>query len=150
MQVEDKIENTFFVPNIIADKITFILMCELSEREILLFNKALTAVANGIKKDNIDEPRHTNVIFTKNGSFYFSQEKDSIFAMHCNFCIYAMETLRKTENDYFILVTFIEELVHHFWGIEDEVAVKYKVVDVAQTIEPKVTVDMLKGWGLKI
>ena len=150
MQSGDIVENTFLIPKIIADKINFIINYEINEREILIFNMALSAVENGIKKDNLNNLNRTNVVFTQNGSFYFSQKRDDVFGMHCNFCIYAMETLRKTENEYFVLVTFIEELVHHFWGIEDEVAVKYKVVEIAQTVEPKVTLDMLKGWGLKI
>lgn len=150
MHSENIIDNTFLIPKIIADKLVFIPLYDLNEREILLFNLALNAVANGITKDNIDDLRHTNVVFTQNGSFYFSQENGDVFGMHCHFCIYAMETLRKTENEYFMLVTFIEELVHHFWGIEDEIAVKYKVVEIAQTVEPKVTLDMLKGWGLKM
>lgn len=142
--------NTFLIPDIIKDKINIIIAFELEETEVILFNLALLAIANEMRKDNlcIEQLTNLNIIFSKNGSFEIVQESDSVFGMHFSFAVYAMETLRKTNNDYFMLVTFIEELTHHYWRIEDEISVKYKVVDIAHSVEPKITLDMLRGWGI--
>lgn len=41
----------------------------------------------------------------------------------------------------------ISELVHHYWRIEDEIKIKYKVLKIVQMVDPKIKIDLIRKWG---
>lgn len=56
--------------------------------------------------------------------------------------------LHAVNNQQFVVFAFTEELVHHYWRIEDETKVKYKVLEIVQKIDKTITLDLIKGWGV--
>lgn len=138
------------IPDILKNKLTFVANFKLNDNEVHIFGLALIAIAEQLKKDNITNQQLTNVnvIFTKNGSFSMEEETNTTFGLHFSLAIYAIENLRKINNERFMLFTFVEELVHHYWCIENETNVKYKVLEVVQLIDSNITLQIVKGWGV--
>lgn len=122
----------------------------MTDSEVRIFGIGLLAIAEKLDEEHISNQQLTNVnaIFTKDGSFSMEEEVKTTLGLHFSLAIYALESLRKINNEYLLLVTFVEELVHHYWRIEDETMVKYKVLEIVQKIDPKIDIDMLKGWGV--
>lgn len=151
MQVQDFIETTipFTIPDILQNKLKIIITYLPNERELKIFQFSLFAIAKELMNDNIDNQQLTkvNVIFTKDGSFSMYEEHDDIFGAHGSFVIYPLERLRKRIDEYFTIFSFTEELVHHYWRIEDEIKIKYKVLKIVQMVDPKITIDLIRKWG---
>lgn len=120
-----------------------------NEKELKIFQFSLFVIAKELINDNIDNQQLTkvNVIFTKDGSFSIYEEHDDIFGAHGSFVIYPLERLRKRNDEYFTIFSFTEELVHHYWRIEDEIKIKYKVLKIVQMVDSKITIDLIRKWG---
>ena len=61
--------------------------------------------------------------------------------------IYNFNEMRKLGAQQFAFA-FTEELVHHFWRLEDEAEAKMKVIEILQLTEPCITREYVKDWGL--
>lgn len=138
------------IPDMLKGKLTFVANHGLNAKEVQIFGMALQAIVLQLEEDKITKEKLNNVnaIFTKDGSFAMYEENSNTFGLHFSLAVYAIENLRKLNNERFLLVAFIEELVHHYWRIEDETKVKYKVIEIAQKIDNNITIEMLKGWGV--
>ena len=136
------------MPDLLKGKLIFIANETLTYTEAKLFEICLEALAEKMVEDKIDisSLTHLNVLFTKSGSYSMTEESGDRFGFHLNLSIYALDNLRKTNSDRFMVVTFIEELVHHFWQVEDETKTKYKTLEIAQKIVPGITLELLKEW----
>ena len=145
--VTTKIPN---IPEILVGKLTMVANYVLNDNEVRIFGLALNAISQKLKQDEInkDDLTNVNVIFTKDGNFAIHQDTSSAFASHFSLAIYQLENLRKTHNERFVLFAFVEELVHHYWRIENETEVKYKVLEIVQLIDTGITLEMVKGWGV--
>lgn len=139
-----------FIPEYLTGKLTMVANYPLNNSDVHLFDLALKAISKALELDHITKESLTtvNVIFTKDGSFSIIEESPTTFGLHCSLAVYALEKLNAVNNEKFKLVSFIEELVHHYWRIEDETTVKYKVVQIAQMIDPSITIDLLKEWDV--
>ena len=137
------------IPNELQGKLTFAANYSLNENEVRIFSMALYAIISQLKEDGIafDSLTNVNAVFTKNGTVEL-EENSSAFGNHISLAIYAIENLRHTNNERFLLFAFVEELVHHYWCIEDETKVKYKVLQIVQKIDSGITLELIKGWGL--
>lgn len=138
------------VPTELKEKINFTANYAMNEKEALIFVKVLKSIVEQMKIDNIDFTTLTRigVIFTENGNFSFIDECDNTYGRCFSLAVYKLGRLRIANNDDFTLFVFAEELVHHYWQVEDETVVKYKVLEVAQRIKPSITLEKIKGWGL--
>ena len=136
------------LPDLLKDKITFTANESLTYTESKFYEICLQALAEKMIEDKIDINflTHLNILFTKNGSYSMTEESGDRFGFHLNLSIYSLDNIRKTNNDKFMVVTFIEELVHYFWQIEDETLTKYKVIEIAQKFLPDITLELLKEW----
>jgi len=138
------------IPEMLRGKLTMIANYALDDTDVRLFGLALKAVELQLQKDGIPKTDLTvvNVVFTRDGCFSISESSMITYGFHFSLAVYALESLKKTNDARFILTTFIEELAHHYWRIEDETAVKYKVVEIASNVTPDITIDYLKGCGV--
>lgn len=150
-----KLDNSVitFVPNfpdILVGKLTVAANYALNNNDVQIFALALNAISMQLEKDKIRKEDLTtvNALFTKNGSFSMYEESHSTLGLHFSLAIYPLETLHNMHNDRLVLFAFVEELVHHYWNIEDETTVKYKVLEIVNLIDTGITIDMLKGWGV--
>lgn len=138
------------IPDKLKQKLTFASNIEITKREKFIMEIVLEEITNQLEYENmsIDSLTRVNAIFTKDGSFSMYEENDKTYGNHFSLAIYAMEKIRNTNNEKFMLLVFTEELVHHYWRLEDETKTKYKVLEIIQRIEPEITLDLIKGWGL--
>lgn len=143
-------------PNILSGKINYVANFEISEEEANLFTTALNAICLKLEEDGISNTDLTKVtaIFTKDGSFEFVDDpNDKSAGLHFSLAIYSMETIRELvslKGNVVYLVVYIEELVHHFWRLEDEVETKIKVTEVINKIasQPLEITDIFPKDGL--
>lgn len=137
-------------PNILKTKIHYFTNCNMTTKEIILFNQALQCVAKQLIMDGIDLSDYyvLNVFFTEDGSISFRENNDATNGSQLYMAIYRMNKLRKFNSSILMLFVFIEELTHYFWRIYDETDVKYKIVEIINHIVPDLTIDIVKGWGL--
>lgn len=138
------------IPEQLKGKLTMVANHPLTDSDVKVFGYALQAIALMLQLDNIPTESLTtvNVVFTKDGSFSMIEESPTTGGLHICLAIYPLERLNTRCGERFKLVAFIEELVHHYWRIEDETVVKYKVVQVAQLVDPSITIEELKGWDI--
>lgn len=124
----------------------------LHDRDIFLINTALKVVSEQLLAENCNKIISLNMIFTCDGSFLFSKDNDVLeFGAHCNLAIYRMDLIHEAYirlNEQFVLFVFIEEMVHHYWRIEDEKEVKYKVLEIIRRYDKNITLETVKGWKL--
>ena len=139
------------VPDLLKDKLQLMTNCELSDREICMFNVSLFYIEKQMRIDNIDlnDFYRINVIFTEDGSFSFHEDSESVGGMQLYLAIYRMNIIRDRHTDWFTMFMYVEELTHYFWRIYDENEVKYKVTKILRNIFPKLTVEKMKEVGLK-
>lgn len=139
------------VPDLLKDKLQLMTNCELSEREICMFNVSLFYIEKQMQIDNIDlnDFYRINVIFTEDGSFSFHEDSESVGGMQLHLAIYRMNIIRDRHTDWLTMFIYVEELTHYFWRIYDENEVKYKVTEILRNIFPKLTVEKMKEVGIE-
>ena len=136
---------------ILTKKIAAATNCELTEREVTLFNSAVRAVSlqlikDGIKNEDLDG---LIVFFTLNGDLNLYEDTTSGCGVHFGMVVYIMERIREKNDDIFTIFAFIEEMAHHYWHISDETIVKYKVEEIMQQMYSNFTLDyMRERWKL--
>ena len=138
------------IPVEFKDKITVMANDFITALDVRMFRIALNSVKIQLQKDNIDVSLlpHANVIFTRDGSFTLEQNENHIYGYRSNIIVYCMERLHYVNIPNFTFFIFIEELTHHYWNIEDEIEVKYKVLEIIGNSNVIITIDDLKKWGL--
>lgn len=147
--------NGIWSPVFLDNKLQFVANCLLREEEIQIFNQALQLVAWKIKEDmkngnlspKVEDLRRVTIIFTKNGEFSFSGIENEV-GINVSLIVYKTDCLHYIDDCMFPLFTFIEEMTHHFWNIEDETLVKYKVVEIIQQEYKDFTIETAKGWHI--
>lgn len=131
------------IPKILENKITLIANVQITQDEINLFQAALNAISEQLEEDGIEESKLTrvNALFTKDGSFHFVDEGENVaLGLHFSLSLFAMDRIRvevKKKNEIIYLIVFIEELVHHYWSLEDEVETKVKLIEILNRILEK-------------
>ncbi|WP_428910719.1 hypothetical protein [Niallia sp. Krafla_26] len=128
------------VPELLADKIRFVANFPITDDEAMQFSIVLEKIVEELEVDNlspVDFSRVT-VIFTENGGFEFEDEGDNVaLGLHFSLAVYAIGRIREKvaiQGEIVAFITFIEELVHHFWRLEDEVETKIKVTNIVNRI----------------
>lgn len=138
-----------FIPDYLKDNLNMVATCELTPRLVEIFGMGLIAIVDELKEDNISSSSLTRVtlLFTADGSFSLKEESDNVFGLHFSLSVLIIDRLLKT-GEQFQLFAFVEELVHHYWRIEDERETKYKVIKIVNRIDKTLTLDTLKEWGV--
>ena len=142
---------SLIIPTIFKNHILIASSCDLTEREVFLFQTSINAVSKMIKKENLQKINSVNIIFSASGEIYLLPDNDVVeIGTHFRAITYRLDLLRSVQNDKFIMFAFIEEMAHNFWDIEDEIEVKYKVVDIMNQFIPNITIntDELKRWKI--
>jgi len=131
------------VPEILTAKLYIFQTYKLNENEILLLNHAIMALHNRFIIENKTDLMRVNLIFTETGQVTMSMNQDQL-GSHVCMCIYAVGVWRqKGYDDRNVLTILLEELCHHFWAIEDEDLVTFKVLEVMQTLNPTIPMNLL-------
>lgn len=136
------------IPKLLVNKLTVLSNCILNDVCVCIFNKCLFAISKQLEcegKSNKDIIS-TNVVFSDRGTFNLQME-DITLGFHVDFCFYNLTAILfdKGNDEILIAGCFIEELAHHYWFIDDEVDVKYKVYEILKHIYPDVTLEKILG-----
>lgn len=136
------------IPSFLDGKITILSTCELTDICKEIYNKCLLAVAEQLEYENIrkEDLENTNVVFSMDGNYNLQMESITL-GFHVDFCFYNLSAISlDKENDEILIVgCFVEELAHHYWRIDDEIEVKYKIYDILKHIYPDVTIEHILG-----
>jgi len=132
--VKDLIEDSPgpFIPEKLKNKIQLRASFALTENEASLFTSALMLVETKLISENIDIEKivKVTIIVTEDGHFSIYAEGNEL-GYKLVFIIYRVKVWRERKlPDLSIITILLEELCHHFWGIEDEIKVKYKVLEI--------------------
>ena len=153
MKLKDQIliKQKIIIPKLLKSKINVMANCKLTDREVSIFNACLKCVENHLIKDNIYLSKFfaINVLFSKDGGFSFYENNEDRNAFILYIAIYNMEKLRICNADWLTAFSYVEELTHYFWNIQDENDVKYKVAEILQDIFPALSIDIMKGLGIE-
>lgn len=141
------------IPKYLKSNISILTTCNLSEDIIELFNISLQETFEQIYfvdsfKDPDFEIHKVNVIFTDNGHIEFAEEEDNnALGEYARVIVYKMNKINLLNDDIRKMFVFVEELAHHFWRIEDEVKVKFKVVEILKRYNNSINIlKEEKGW----
>ncbi len=130
------------IPQELKDKFEIVASYPLNDREAKLFSITLNCVVNELKKDNVEfENLHMlTAIITRDGEFTLTIPDKTTLGTRICLATYAVERWRNLNyGDNQIMMVIAEELCHHYWNIEDEVKVKYKVFNIIKDIFPGAT-----------
>lgn len=142
--------NGINIPENLKNKILIGTTTTITQHDKDIYMKALELVEQRMLKERIEINKRSsvNIFFTENGTIHFEQSDDLIeFGTHCHLITYRMDKMREVYNDKFKFFVFVEELAHHFWRIEDEEKVKYKVLDILKPLF-NISIDTVKEWGV--
>lgn len=139
------------IPRELSGKVVIRATYALTEHEAFLFTVALNGIVMKMKKESFDlnSLRQVFVLCTENGEFTFVDNDGMGYYMPL--IILNLGNWRSGNwTDVHILATLVEELCHHFWSIDDEEVVKYKVLEILNSIlNFEVTFDALYGQRWK-
>ena len=128
----------------IEGKITLIANSPISSKIAKLFTVCLDATAEQLDNESmLDEITRVTCIFTGDGEISIKLDPEQL-GVHMAIIIYPMnkwEEFLVKQADHLVCTMMIEELVHHFWSIEDEIKVNYKVLDVLRHIYPDIKME---------
>lgn len=144
VKIHDTIHTMIPIDNRLVGKVFMGSNTHIPERIKVLFTGACFGVAEQLSKENKfgTLPFLVNCVFTDYGKVTFELERNQ-FANVMGVIIYSIK--RWSDNnlsDLHILLCMVEELCHYFWGIEDEVEVNYKVLEVVKLILPNKNIEM--------
>jgi len=128
------------IPKILVPKLEIKANYPLNEREASLFSKALNALLKQFEEENINISNlmRLTALVTEDGDFTLSINPEHM-GSQIALVVYPVKRWRDNSyNDGQILICIIEELCHHYWAIEDEILVTYKVHEVMKQIYPDV------------
>ena len=141
---------TVVIPEIFLGKIELRFTCELTDNELMGFAYALRFCENKLKEDGYksSDLSRVSIIFTNNGKLDMEEDDVLCCGSHFSIIVYNMEKIRRLNNFLKTMTVFVEELVHHFWRIEDEKLVKEKDIEILRLGNPIYTLDLFKEWGI--
>lgn len=126
----------------IKDKVLLAATSPISENVARYLGSSLWAVAEQLDRDGLlGEITTVTCIFTSDGDLTLKMLPQQ-FGVMMRLIVYPMSRWEKFPNrsnkQLLIHMILIEELAHHFWNIEDEIKVKYKVIEIMKHIFPDV------------
>jgi hypothetical protein len=126
-----------YIPTKLLGKISLSLTCEITEHEKQLLKQALSVLQEQFEYENRQNIARVSLIFSENGNVSLEYVDDKQIGSQISLCIYAVKRWQEY-NDKGILAIILEELCHHFWAIEDEILVQYKVIEIMKRIYPSI------------
>lgn len=126
----------------------------ITDEEAILYGRVLLALQEICEKEKItkEDIGKAAIIFSDNGSFGFNITEDdgNTFGYRMNLIIYAMDKIRNAKQScaLFKMIIFAEELAHFVWPMLNEVEIKTKVVEILKPIEPDISLELLKSFGV--
>lgn len=150
MIVEDATQNPqVIVPKRLYNLVHIVCTCELTHDELNEFYFALKCILNQMQIDGlyIDSLTPISALFVDSKSIRITIDDDHCVGCHMSWVIYFMHRARKLTKDQRVFM-FIEEMVHHFWRIQNEEKAKLKTIETIQFYNPNITVEMVKGWNV--
>ena len=143
--VDYKIKDLYF-PAMLLGKLTMTFTCEINVREEKMLSNALILITKQFERENMKDFKRTTLVFTENGDISLKMPSEAM-GMRMTACIFPVKRWRdKNYNDIQILTIILEELCHHYWSIEDELIVKYKVFEVIKSLNPDLKItDLYTG-----
>lgn len=152
MVIKDMIfPNKIHIPENLKKKLVTFSNCDLTNKEMFMFSKAALYVEQQLIHEcsNIDNIQGLVVFFTLNGELSLYEQCNTTCGIYFSMAVYIMERIRNKKDDIFTMFSFIEEMVHHFWGISDEFITKQKVEEIMKQLYPDFTLDyMRERWKL--
>ncbi len=150
LQNQKLFSKSIIVPASLSGKINTFANCDVSEREIDIYNLALQCIDKQLVSENMDLSSFfvINVFFTCDGSIAFFEENPQNCGSQFHVALYRLQNLRKINNERITLFIYLEELVHYFWRISDETVVKYKVAEIMKYAVPEFNLEDLKEYKL--
>lgn len=105
-----------------------------------LMEQSFGAVAEQLEHENkLKDISKVYCIITPNGDFTVKRDEKELAYYINNIAVYPIQIWQnELKGDTLVLTCIIEELCHCFWGIYDEVAVNYKVLEVIKRIKPDI------------
>ena len=134
----------------LKDSIIPVVACDLPEGIKNDFFMATMAVAQQLQKENrqIDGELPVNCLFVSGRSFEISFDPVEL-SICMRLAVYDVGALLNAKRQTVRLMLMTEELCHLIWGIRDEIAVCYKVLEVLKNILPDLTLSDL-GYSLPL
>lgn len=131
------------MPSSLKERISILSTCELTNEEIKVFTTAFIIMEKAIQFDaSIPRGIHANIIFTDKNNIDISIDEPETYGFSLPIITYLVDHWRSNSlSSSQILVIAMEELVHHFWSIRDEVEVKYKVFEILKPYFPKSSIE---------
>ena len=151
MTIENIIPHkTVVIPEIFNNKIQILYRCELSRDELAIFGYCLQICAKVLVEDGFTNNNLTKVtiVFIDDGQLLLNDNEMSTYGCHFSLIVYHMNKIRKLNNMMKTALLYVEELVHHYWRIEDETLVKYKDVEILKLANSNYSIELLKEWGV--
>lgn len=138
------------IPQILEGKIEIRATCIVTDDELKIFALVLKYVAVVLQKDGFTNKdlQRVSVIFLDNEKIELTEDDPNCCGCRFTLVLYYMNKLRILNNALKVALTFIEELVHHYWRISDEREVKYKDLEIMHYLNNTVTFETLKEWGV--
>lgn len=101
-------------------------------------------IANQMEKDAIDFKTGLPItcVFTAKSEFGIRLDSSQV-AIAVDLAVYSLEQMQPYLESVRLYSILVEELCHLIWEIKDEVEVKYKVLEIMQSIFPNLTIDDL-------
>jgi hypothetical protein len=131
--------------------------CQLTDVEIEVFNISLKILYQQLIDDKIsfDSLPKSKCIFFDKDTLELDFQNDNVLGTYLIFIIYRMNRIRNNErynqNPYGLILVFLEELCHCYYNIDDETAVKHKVLKIIQKHLPECyqhSYQILKSEGI--
>jgi len=110
-----------------------------------LMEQSFWAVAEQLQEEGkLKNISKVYCIITPDGDFTIKRAEKRLAYYISNIVVYPVRIwLNERYEDILVLTCIIEELCHCFWGIDDEVAVNYKVLEVMKRIKADVVMSDL-------
>ncbi|PEM49102.1 hypothetical protein [Bacillus wiedmannii] len=134
----------------IEDKLFLLTTIPIEDDIKRLLTMGFWGTAEQLENDGLlNDLTKLNCIVTPYGevSLKMDDEQDGC---HMSIAIYPVQKWKDSKRTELQMLTcIVEELCHHYWNIEDEVEVSYKVLDVIRRIMPNDDIKMDKLYNVE-
>lgn len=126
-------------------KIIFNTTIQIPDKVRILMSKSFWAVAEELEQDQkLENITIVNCIVTSNGDYTIKHDEEQLAYYVYPTIVYPIQNWTDLNcSEVHVLLFVIEELCHHFWNIDDEVEVNYKVHEVMKRIIPSIKLEDL-------
>ncbi|QHA36844.1 hypothetical protein D5E69_14155 [Rossellomorea marisflavi] len=126
------------IPEYLINKIEIRATFPITKHEAFLFSVALHGISIKLEQEFLEKEKLPRLcaLLTERGNFEFEElDVDDSIGFRFNLAVYCVGKWReKNYDDELILMVFLEELVHHYWNLEDEVITKEKVIEIMNLV----------------